>query len=135
MKSMLIPFGFENGSVRSTPSIDIAVQQQIINYFMTNAGERVMQSGYGGNLQNIVFEIDNPLIWADYKLDALPEVNMHLSTGRVIDVAVLTHPNNPQMGGLEDGVATVSIRYATSMRGSTQMVLTVRTNLTEESSM
>lgn len=135
MKTIAIPFSFIQGSISSTQSIDVAVQQQIINYFMTNAGERVMRSAYGGNLQNIIFEIDNPLVWADYKLDALPDVNVYLSAGRVLDVTVVEHPNNPQNGGYEDGVAVVSIRYATSMRGSTQLVLTVRTNLTEESSL
>ena len=133
MKTFSIPFRFSEGSVVTNNNVDIAVKAQIIDYLMTNNGERVMRSNYGGSIQRLAFELNDPLILADYKVDALPDINAHLSRGRVLDIAVLDHPNNPQSSPYGDNVATIAVRYATSPRNVSTFRLVVRTQLTSES--
>ena len=64
MKSIKIPFSFEEGSVSNTNNVDTIVSQEIVNYFMTVDGERVMNSSYGGGLPRLSFEINDPLVLA-----------------------------------------------------------------------
>jgi phage baseplate assembly protein W len=133
MKTFSIPFRFSEGSVASNNNVDIAVKAQIIDYLMTNFGERVMRSNYGGNIQRLAFELNDPLVLADYKVDSIPEINSYLSRGRVLDIAVLDHPTNPQSSPYGDNVATIAVRYATSPRNISTLRLVVRSQLTSES--
>jgi len=133
MKTFSIPFKFTEGSVAVNNNVDIAIKNEIINYLMTNTGERVMRSRYGGNIQGLAFEINDPLILADFKIDAIPAINANLSRGRVLDIAVLDQPSNPQSSPYGDNVATVAVRYATSPRSVSTFRLIVRSQLTSES--
>jgi len=133
MKTFSIPFRFNEGSVVANQNVDTAVKDEIINYLMTNTGERVMRSRYGGGIQGLAFEINDSLILADFKLDVIPAINANLSRGRVLDIAVLDQPSNPQSSPYGDNVATVAVRYATSPRSISTFRLIVRSQLTSES--
>lgn len=130
MKTIRIPFRFEEGSVLATQNVDTVVKQQIVNYFMTNIGERIMNSNYGGNLPNLVFEINDPLIFADYKVDALSEVNSYLSFGKVLDFGFVDSTNDLSA---ENNVATLVVRYSVAPRTISTVKLVVNTTFTEES--
>lgn len=130
MKTIRIPFRFEEGSVLATQNVDTVVKQQIVNYFMTNLGERIMNSNYGGNLPNLVFEINDPLIFADYKVDALSEVNSYLSFGKVLDFGFVDSTNDLSA---ENNVATLVVRYSVAPRTISTVKLVVNTTFTEES--
>jgi hypothetical protein len=130
MKSIRIPFSFEEGSVSSTNNIDTIVSQEIVNYFMTIDGERVMNSSYGGGLPRLSFEINDPLVLADYKLDVITEANSNLSFGKVLDLLVVDNANNTFY---EDNVATVLVRYAVSPRTISTVKLVVTNTFNEES--
>lgn len=130
MKTIRIPFRFEEGSVLATQNVDTVVKQQIVNYFMTNLGERIMNSSYGGNLPNLVFEINDPLIFADYKVDALSEVNSYLSFGKVLDFGFVDSTNDLSA---ENNVATLVVRYSVAPRTISTVKLVVNTTFTEES--
>lgn len=130
MRSIRIPFSFEEGSVSATTNVDTIVKQEIINYFMTINGERVMVQQYGGNLPKLSFEINDPLVLADYKLDAISDVNSNLSFGKVLDMAVLDNENTTFY---EENVATVLIRYAVAPRTISTVKLIVTNTFNEES--
>lgn len=130
MKTIRIPFRFEEGSVLATQNVDTVVKQQIVNYFMTNIGERIMNSNYGGNLPNLVFEINDPLVFADYKVDALSEVNSYLSFGKVLDFGFVDSTNDLSA---ENNVATLVVRYSVAPRTISTVKLVVNTTFTEES--
>jgi len=130
VKTIRIPFRFEEGSVLATQNVDTVVKQQIVNYFMTNIGERIMNSNYGGNLPNLVFEINDPLIFADYKVDALSEVNSYLSFGKVLDFGFVDSTNDLSA---ENNVATLVVRYSVAPRTISTVKLVVNTTFTEES--
>lgn len=133
MKAIAIPFKFEEGTVKNTTNIDTIIKNQIVNYFMTTNGERVRNIGYGGNLQGLAFEINDPLILADYKTDAIPAVNQNIGRGRVIDVGILDSSNDPANSFYDTGTATVLIRYAVAPRTISTIKLVVDAQLTEES--
>ncbi|NDB56982.1 hypothetical protein EB001_00790 [bacterium] len=130
MKSIRIPFSFEEGSVSSTTNVDTIVGQEVVNYFMTINGERIMNQQYGGNLPKLSFEINDPLVLADYKLDAISDVNSNLSFGKVLDIAVLDSENTTFY---EENVATVIVRYAVTPRTVSTVKLTVTNTFNEES--
>lgn len=125
MLTLKTPFTFENGKVATVSNVDNVVKQEIVSYFMTSNGERVMNSGFGGNLSSLIFEINDPLVLADYKVDNLPNVNGNLRFGRVLDMAVIDQSSSPQTAPYEDGVLPVLVRYAVSPR----TVSTLRINV------
>lgn len=84
-------------------------------------------------MQGLAFEINDPLILADFKVDAIPAINANLSRGRVLDITILDQPSNPQSSPYGDNVATVAVRYATSPRNISTFRLIVRSQLTSES--
>ena len=130
MKSIRIPFSFEEGSVSSTNNVDTIVSQEIVNYFMTIDGERVMNSSYGGGLPRLSFEINDPLVLADYKLDVVTEANLNLSFGKVLDLVVVDTADNTFY---EDNVATVLVRYAVAPRTISTVKLVITNTFNEES--
>ena len=130
MKSIRIPFSFEEGSVSNTTNVDTIVSQEIVNYFMTIDGERVMNSSYGGGLPRLSFEINDPLVLADYKLDVVTEANLNLSFGKVLDLVVVDTADNTFY---EDNVATVLVRYAVAPRTISTVKLVITNTFNEES--
>lgn len=130
MKTINVPFRFDEGEVGITSSVDNIVKQEIVNYFMTNTDERVMNATYGGNLQRLAFEINDPLVIADYKLDALPDVNSKLSFGKVLDVSVAETTDDTYYNS---NTATIIIRYAVAPRTISTVKLIVNETFTEES--
>ena len=130
MRSIKIPFSFEEGNVSNTNNVDTIVSQEIVNYFMTISGERIMNAAYGGNLPQLSFEINDPLVLADYKLDAIGDVNLQLSFGKVLDMLIL----DTQTGAFdEENVANVLVRYAVSPRTISTVKLTITNTFNEES--
>lgn len=133
MLSLKVPFTFEDGEVTTVSNVDTIVKQDIVSYFMTSNGERVMNGAFGGNLSALVFEINDPLVLADYKVDTFPNVNSNLRFGNVLDMFILN--TNAQQAPYEDNVLPIAIQYAVSPR----TISTIRLNVnvpyfTEESS-
>lgn len=131
MLTLRIPFTFEDGQTSVVSNVDTIVQQEIIGYFMTSSGERVMNGSYGGNLNSLVFEINDPLVLADYKIDTLPNVNANIRFGKVLDMNVVSSAPGRDY---EDGVLPVIVRYSTSPRSISTLRLNLNASLlTEES--
>ena len=133
MKTIAVPFSFSDGKVQTTTDIEKLVKQEIIDFFSTSVGQRIRHYRYGGNIQALAFELLDRLALADYKVDALAEVNRHLTRGKVMDIAVTT--SNELPGGFdEENTLVLSVKYAvTAARVSTVKLLIQGTKLTEES--
>lgn len=50
-----IPFS-NSGVFHQTYTTADQIKSNLINYFLTNKGERILKCNYGGNLRNILFE-------------------------------------------------------------------------------
>lgn len=119
MKAISIPFRFssDTGEVSSTNSVVTTIENQIIDILTTQPGERVMHPEYGAGLRSLLFEEADPLIFAEYKMDAMQELNDYLTVGKVVDMEVTVPQNTLYLYDdkyLDDDntTITVSVRYA-----------------------
>lgn len=108
MKSILVPFSFtsDTGAVSTVSDINIVMQQNIIDLLTTSSGERVMTPNYGANLKSLLFEEPDPLVFAEYRMDAINELNANLPFGKVTDVQIGIPTDTLSM---DSGATTISV--------------------------
>lgn len=112
MKTISIPFSFtsDTGAVATTTSIDTQMRQNIIDILTTTTGERVMNPNYGANLRNLLFEDMDPLVFSEYRMDAINDLNASLPFGKVTDVQIGIPYDN--LSGLDtDTTISISVKY------------------------
>jgi phage baseplate assembly protein W len=112
MKSISIPFSFtsDTGAISTTTSLDAIMEQNIIDILTTSPGERVMQPKYGASIRNLLFEEADPLVFAEYRMDAITDLNANLPFGRVTDVQIGI-PNETFSGSDYDTTVSISVKY------------------------
>ena len=90
MKSIAIPFSFtsDTGAVSTVSDIDSVMKQNIMDIITTSPGERVMLFGYGGGIRNLLFEEPDQLVYAEYRMDIINDLNAKLPFGKVTDVQI-----------------------------------------------
>jgi phage baseplate assembly protein W len=112
MKSISIPFRFtsDSGAVATSSSLNTVVEQNIIDILTTMPGERVMNPKYGAGLKNLLFEEMDELVFAEYRVDAIQELNEYLTTGKVVDLNIVV-PETSFYGDDTDTTITVSVKY------------------------
>lgn len=132
MKSISIPFRFDNGKVADTTDIGIIARQRIADVLATRGYERVMRPGYGAGISNLLFEPLDPLIFADYRVDALAAINENVSTATINDIRVKEGNTTKNSG---NSTLSVSVVYSIPGMGTATYVATVNSKniLTEES--
>lgn len=113
MKTISIPFSFtsETGRINTTESLNKIVEQQILDILTTGGGERVMIPRYGADIRSLLFEELDPLVFADYKEDALQELNDYLNIGRVTNMQI-SLPSSDFSGEEWESSVNVSVQYA-----------------------
>lgn len=119
MKAIAIPFSFtsDTGSVRTTSSLNAIVEQQILDILTTGPGERVMNGRYGSDIRSLLFEEADPLIFAEYKVDAIQDLNDYLTVGKVTNINITVPEFNPYGEDWEPSIY-VSVQYAVPPFGS-----------------
>lgn len=90
MKSIAIPFSFtsDTGAVSTVSDIDSVMKQNIMDIITTSPGERVMLFGYGAGIKNLLFEEPDQLVYDEYRMDIINDLNSKLPFGKVIDVQI-----------------------------------------------
>ena len=90
MKSIAIPFSFtsDTGAVSTVSDIDSVMKQNIMDIITTSPGERVMLFGYGAGIRNLLFEEPDQLVYDEYRMDIINDLNSKLPFGKVIDVQI-----------------------------------------------
>jgi phage baseplate assembly protein W len=116
MKSMKIPFSFDNGRVSITRDLETITEQKIANVLVTEPLERVSIPTYGSGLMGMVHEINDPLIFSDYRTDAVMDLKDNISTANISNM----YMNN--MGSLQESknVMMVYVEYRLPL-GVTQL--------------
>lgn len=130
MSSISVPFRFENGKVAYTSDNSMVVRQKIADVLATRRYERVMRPEYGAGISDLLFEPLDPLVFTDYKVDALTSVNESVSNAYIKDIII-------QEGSLNyNGESTLvaQVVYDVAGEGTTVYTLTVDATkiLTEE---
>lgn len=130
MRSISIPFQFVNGKVGETTNDDKIARQRILDVLATDKYERVNRPEYGADIRSLLFEPLDPLIFADYRVDAIRDINDYVSNAKITDLQI-------REGGTsyEDSTLVVRVIYRTAATGTSTFVATISGNtiLTEES--
>lgn len=134
MRSISIPFQFANGKVVETENDDKIARQRIIDVLATDKYERVMRPEYGADIKSLLFEPLDPLIFADFRVDAIKDINDYVSNAKVTDLQI--REGNPiEQGGDSESTLLVRVLYKTASMGTSTFVATITGNtiITEES--
>jgi phage baseplate assembly protein W len=145
MKSISIPFRFESasgvvatsssrGKTQATIDNGVIAKQKIADVLATRKNERVMRPEYGGGISNLLFEPLDPLVFADYRIDTLSDINRNVSNAYIRDVQI-RQANTVQYNDTNDSTLSVRVVYDVAGYGTTTYSFTVNSNalLTEES--
>ena len=128
MKSMIVPFSIKNGRVESTTDPAVAAEGKIVTTLVTSSGERTGAPKFGANIMQLLFEAMDPLVFADFRVEASQELKSRISS---IDILNITIEADPAFG---DNVAKVSVVYRLPL-SNPQVVsfkIVVPATLTEE---
>jgi hypothetical protein len=128
LKVIKIPFSFTDGGVAETTDILKATEQKIIDNLTTRTGERAINTNYGLGIQNLLYEMVNPLVFDDFKTDAITRLNNELESGKVLDMSI-SYPNSPEMAFVEDSVISVNIVYSMPMNGTRTLTFNVTSDI------
>ena len=88
MKSIKVPFSFNNGRVSATSDIPTISEQKIANVLVTTKTERVGIPDYGSGIIGLVHEINDPLVFSDFKFEALMDLKQGVSSVGISDMQV-----------------------------------------------
>jgi hypothetical protein len=124
MKAIAIPFNFSKGSVITTTEQTTITEQNIIDVLVTSPGERAINVSYGANIQQLLYEPLDTLVFDDFKLDTMDKINKVLASGNVVDITT-SYPNSPQMSFSEDTTLSVSVKYSLPFQGYGGFTFTV----------
>ena len=86
MKAIKIPFSFEGGGVAATTNRNVIEEQKIINVLVTSNFERVFNPTYGAGALNLVYELNDPLVFFDFKTEAMFELKDNISSCEVLNM-------------------------------------------------
>lgn len=112
MKTIAVPFRFASDTkgVAEISTLSQIIEQQIIDILTTSSGERVMNPRYGAGLRNLLFEMMDPLVFAEYRMDAVAELNEYLTLGRVVDINISV-PEEVFYGENTDSTINIAVKY------------------------
>lgn len=74
---MILKYPFQvnaYGKIASEIDSEKEVEQLIGEYFLSQQGQRPMQQYYGSNSNSLLFEIADPLLYEEFKMESIAEV-------------------------------------------------------------
>jgi len=110
------------------------VEQQIVDIMTTSSFERVMRPLYGANAMQLIFEPVDDLIYSEFKVEAMEQLNKNLSGAFVVDVQI-TAEDSPFISDESANSITITVSYSMKL-GTLQTFsfnLVLPSTLTEES--
>jgi phage baseplate assembly protein W len=135
MPSIKTPFSIsQSGRVSSVSAADKIVEQQIIDVLTTSAYERVMRPLYGATTMQLLFEPVDELIYSEFKIEAMEQLNRFVSGASVVGLEI-TAESSPYISDEEGNALSVSVQYSMSMGSvkSFSFNIVLPSTLTEES--
>lgn len=86
MRSISIPFRFSDGKVVDTEDNNVIAKQRILDAMTTDRFERVNRPEYGASIKTLLFDNYDPLVFADYRIDAIRDLNDYVSNATILDL-------------------------------------------------
>jgi phage baseplate assembly protein W len=130
MRSIYLPFQFNNGKVATTSDFDEIIKQKIIDVLAVTKTERPMRPRYGLGTYTFLYEPVDPLIWEDFKQDALVELREAVSGVRINDIVIAE--GDGSRGEEEGSTIYVTVYYSINPSQKSSVTLTVSDILNEE---
>lgn len=124
MQTISVPFSINSsGGVASVTTTRKAIEQQILDILTTSSFERVMNPEYGGNVKSLLFEEQDPLVFAEFQMDSLSILNSALTLGKVTSVDV-SMPNDVFYGDPNESSVYISVTYIVPPYGTSTVTFT-----------
>lgn len=86
MKAIKIPFSFVGGKVNTTTDRNTIEEQKIVNVLVTSNFERVHLPKYGAGALQLIYELNDPLVFFDFKTEAMFDLAENISTCTVVNM-------------------------------------------------
>lgn len=131
MKSLRMPIEFSNGRIATLSDTSKIVKQKIIDVLVTSARERVMNPNYGAGAYSLLYDTLDPLVFADFKQEAISDLNKNVSNARILDIIV--QPKDSVYIGETDTSLEVNVVYQIPPHQQATMSFTVSEFANEES--
>lgn len=123
-----------SGKVSVVTEASAVVSQKVSNYVLTNTFERPMSSAYGANSQMLVYENFDSMIFSEFKMETLRELQKNISGAVILDMRMIPG-GNYERNGSNENTMLIDVQYKLPIGGvrSTQIDLVSPLSLTEES--
>jgi len=131
MSIMKMPFNIEpSGKVSKISKLDDIVKQKVLDYLSTSVFERPMLPMYGANTNVLVYENFDPLIFEEYKMEALQGLQRNVAGAQITNL-IINGPNTL----VNDSTIKITVEYQIPTFGRRQATIDVvlPTDLTEDS--
>lgn len=88
---------------------------------------------YGANVYSLLYEMLDPMVFADFKTDAIQELSQHVTGVEIVDLSISSEDSLRQEEF--NTTLSVSVKYRVPPHQLTSMTFTVSEFLSEESFM
>lgn len=133
MKAIKLPVTFKNGALVSTTDLNQIFKQKIIDVLVTSKQERVMLPEYGAGTYSLLYEMLDPMVFADFKTDALQELAQHVTGVDIVDLKMSSGESFRQ--DQDSTTLSITVLYRIPPHQVTSTTFTVSEFLSEESFM
>lgn len=110
MRSIKLPLEFVDGRLATTSDIHRATKQKIVDVLTTSNGERTMNPRYGAGAYGLVYEPVDPLVFEDFKVEAMQELASNVSGIAVNDI-IMEYGDPFGLTGQESSTVTMNVYY------------------------
>ena len=129
MRSIYLPLQFNNEKIATTTDFDTIVKQKIVDVLAVSRGERVMRPRYGVGAYGMLYTTIDPLVWADFKQEALLAMTEDVSGVTIHDIQIST--GDPRQLS-EPTTVTITVTYQIPTSQISSVTLNVSDILNEE---
>ena len=132
MSIMKMPMNINpSGKFAAVQDIEGIVKQKFVDYLSTSVFQHPMLPMYGANTNVLLYENFDPLVFEEYKLEALQGMQRHISGVQVLNL------NIEGPSDLYDSTIRMTVEYQIPTVGRQQATVTVvlPSDLTEDSNL
>jgi phage baseplate assembly protein W len=129
MRSIYLPLQFKNGKIATTTDFDTIVKQKIVDILAVSKGERVMRPQYGIGAYGMLYTTIDPLVWADFKQEALLAMSDDISGVTIHDIQI-SLGDSKQLS--EPTAVTITVTYQIPTSQMSSVTLNISDILNED---
>ena len=132
MSIMKMPMNISpSGKIAAIQDIEGIVKQKFVDYLSTSVFQHPMLPMYGANTNVLLYENFDPLVFEEYKLEALQGMQRHISGVQVLNL------NIEGPSDLYDSTIRMTVEYQVPTVGRKQATVAVvlPSDLTEDSNL